>query len=69
MDWEEIVEAAKRHERLIIKAGGVVVARGESYMEGDILCIKCDPKSGGGIKRYKRDDYVDGGLVAVLQRA
>ena len=54
MDWEKTVAAAKRNEWITVRAGNVILAEGESFMDGDTVCIKCDPRSGKGTARYVR---------------
>ena len=63
MDWKKIVAAANRSETIRIVAGKAILAEGKSSMDGDTLCVKCDPLTAKGTARYVRitvddQDYV-----------
>ena len=68
MDWNKTGAAAKRGERMKIMAGDTVLAQGESYMDGETLCIKCDPLTAKGTARYVRITIGDQDYVRAARR-
>ena len=59
MDWDKTVAAANRGEWMRIVAGQALLAEGESFMDGDTLCIKCGKLTAKGTARYVRITVAD----------
>ena len=56
LNWDAIVAAAKRNERLIIRSGTETIAAvGPAHMEDNdtVLCVDCSPHP-KGIARFER---------------
>ena len=54
LTWDDLVAAARRRERLVVTSAGVLQAQGDSFMDGDKVCVRCAPNTGAGVRCYTR---------------